>query len=176
MMRVLNGGIRRLLVLALFVAVLLTPCARAWAADAVTVDVSPLVPWIDMGVHNALNAILLVIGAFAAKFIRNEFLRRALMDAVKRAADGASADLVAAGTSYANVPLRNVAVANAVAYIVSRFQRTMAVFGLTPESVEEMIHKQLGSSLVADPTVSIAPPAAVASPSPSLPAAIGAAA
>ncbi len=165
-----SDRIRGLLLLSLLVVYLLFASPpMAWAlGDTTTVDVSPVLPWLNMLLQNGFDLALAVIGGLAARYIRNEALRRALVDAIERAAAGAYAEIHAAGATYADVPIRNAAVANAVNYIIPRFKLAMAVFGLTPDSVGEMIHKQLGATLVSDPTVSIAAPAAVA-PAPAAP-------
>ncbi|MBW4089877.1 MAG: hypothetical protein HIU82_02040 [Proteobacteria bacterium] len=69
--------------------------------------------------------------------------------------------LVANGASYADVPVRNAAIAVGANHMLASVAPALRALNLTPEHVSAMVSARLGGLLAADPTVGVTAPAAV---------------
>lgn len=87
-----------------------------------------------------------------------------LTQAADKGAELAYGFLVGNTAHYADVPMRNAAIATGVNHVLASVPAAMKALGLTPDHVHAMVDARLGGLLAKDPTVSIAPPAAPKSP------------
>ena len=105
---------------------------------------------LDMG-----GAALTIIMAFLAKHIKNAKLREAIEAAIQRAAGGVYETLVAQSANIADIPVKNAAIASSVNSLLAAYPMAIRTFGLTPETLHEMVRKELGTLLASDPNVSV---------------------
>lgn len=101
--------------------------------------------------------------------------RATVLGACESAADLAYKFIADNSATLAHVPIRNVAIAQGVSYVVSRTPDALKALGLTPEHVSEIVSAKLGARYVDDQGISIAPPAAAASGPAAMPKPSGAA-
>lgn len=83
--------------------------------------------------------------------------RAAVLAACESGADLAYKFIVDNGATFAHVPIRNVAIAQGMSYVVSRMPDTLKTLGLTTAHVTEIVTAKLGARYVDDQGISIAP-------------------
>jgi len=107
---------------------------------------------------DAGGVVFAAITAYLAKHIKNAKLREALESAIQRGAGGVYEAIVAQAGSITDVPLKNAQIATAVNSLLVAYPVAIRTFGLTPETLHEMVRKNLGTLLAADPNVTVLPP------------------
>jgi hypothetical protein len=94
----------------------------------------------------------------------NAILAGKVQDAATRAAGIAYNVIVAQASHINDQPVRNVALAQGVAYLNTMLPDTLKVLGVTPDKAAAMVEGELGKLLAADPNVAIPPVPAVPAP------------
>ena len=120
-------------------------------AQAINNIVQPFI--LDAG-----GVVFAAITAYLAKHIKNAKLREALESAIQRGAGGVYEAIAAQAGSITDVPLKNAQIASAVNSLLVAYPVAIRTFGLTPETLHEMVRKNLGTLLAADPNVTVLPP------------------
>ena len=82
-----------------------------------------------------------------------------VQSAAEAGAKAAYGFLATNGASYADVPVRNAAIAVGANHVLASVPGALKAMGLTPEHVSAMVEARLGGLLASDPTVSLAPAA-----------------
>ncbi len=126
-------------------------------APAASVALAPVWGVVDMVAQDAGTLLLPLIAAWLGRHVRNELLRRALLDAVQHEAQGIYGALVGAGHAYTDLPVRNVAIAQAVNSLTSGFPTAMRALGKSPDDLNRMVMNAMGGLLAVDPSVTITP-------------------
>jgi len=128
-----------------------------------SVDLTPLVQALAALALAALFAMTPYLAPILRRYLHVS-LSTTQAAAVQAAADaGAKAAygyIAANGASFRDVTIRNTALASGVQHVVASVPDALNELGITPEHVRSMVEARFGGLLAADPTVSIAAPAA----------------
>jgi hypothetical protein len=129
--------------------------ARAQPAQPVTVDLSPLAPWLGAIVQALGWAAISALGYWLSGHVRNAIARQAIMAAVQHGAAGVYQTLAQNSVALSNVPIRNLTVARMASAAAQLVPSELERLGLDSDDLKPMIEHELGTLLAADPTVSI---------------------
>lgn len=148
------------------------PAVAQSVSQSATIDLTPVLSLFNETIKTLGVALVAGCVAWVGKHVHNDGLRKALDAAIQRGAAGVYEALVSAGASYSNVPVKNVAIADAANFIVHNMPKTVAAFGHDHASIQDLIQKSLGALLAADPTVTITPANRAAAAPVNVPAAV----
>jgi hypothetical protein len=127
------------------------------------IDLTPLVQALAALALAALSAATPYFVPLLRRYLHLR-LTAAQASAIQAAADiGAQAAygyLATNAASYRDITIRNEALAKGVQHVLASTPDALAALRITPDHVRQMVEARFGGLLAADPSVSIAPPAA----------------
>jgi hypothetical protein len=127
------------------------------------IDLTPLVQALAALALAALSAATPYFVPLLRRYLHLR-LTAAQASAIRAAADiGAQAAygyLATNAASYRDITIRNEALAKGVQHVLASTPDALAALRITPDHVRQMVEARFGGLLAADPSVSIAPPAA----------------
>jgi len=123
-----------------------------------SVDLTPLVQTLSALALAALTAATPYLVALLRRYLHISLTATqaaALQTAADAGAKAAYGLIATNAASYADVTIRNAALAKGVQHVMASVPDAMAALGITPDHVQEMVAARFGGLLAADPTVSI---------------------
>ena len=128
-----------------------------------SVDLTPLVQALAALALAALSATTPYLAPLLRRYLHISLTasQTAAVNAAAEAGAKAAYGYIATnGASFRDVTIRNAALASGVQHVVASVPDALSALGVTPDHVRTMVEARFGGLLAADPTVSIAPPAA----------------
>lgn len=128
-----------------------------------SVDLTPLVQALAALALAALSATTPYLAPLLRRYLHISLTasQTAAVNAAAEAGAKAAYGYIATnGASFRDVTIRNAALASGVQHVVASVPDALSALGVTPDHVRTMVEARFGGLLAADPTVSIASPAA----------------